>query len=304
MSSAALQAAPHQPTSLPALNPHPSAPEGYYARENLPSASPASSNRTSRRPSATCTVTGYPDQAPSSPMTSRTAMASPVPVAAVEYQHSPPSNRRRHEPPAAPPRTSSTQHSSRRAARAEERASSSPRAPNGEPSSSRHSQNGYDDSRTRRAQQQERGRQDSATISTTMPIRTNPTSTRSSSKQPSREASEVLNQIVVSQPEVDLAREQERQDEARALAEASVSAHDDYDDAVPPPIIASRDAPEEPSRRGGRSRHDHSKREKATKFGDYYLGSTIGEGEFGKVKLGWKQDGGVQVRIYYSAGSL
>ncbi|KAK8135959.1 kinase-like protein [Apiospora sp. TS-2023a] len=293
MSSAALQAAPHQPTSLPA-----SSPEGYYARENLPSASPASSTRPSRRPSATSTVTGYPDQTQSSPMTSRTAMASPVPVAAVEYQHSPPSNRRRHEPPTAPPRTSSTQHSSRRAARAEERASSSSRAPNGEPSSSRHSQNGYDDSRTRRAQQQERGRQDSATISTAMPIRTNPTpSTRSSSKQPSREASEVLNQIVVSQPEVDLAREQERQDEAHALAAASAAAHEDYDDSVPPPIVASRDAAEEPSRRGGRSRHDHSKREKATKFGEYYLGSTIGEGEFGKVKLGWKQDGGVQVAI-------
>jgi hypothetical protein len=25
------------------------------------------------------------------------------------------------------------------------------------------------------------------------------------------------------------------------------------------------------------------------------LGNTIGEGEFGKVKLGWKQEGGVQV---------
>ncbi|KAK8065876.1 hypothetical protein PG997_012623 [Apiospora hydei] len=294
MSSAALQAAPHQPTSLPALNPHPSGQEGYYARENLPSASPASSKRPSRRPSANSTVTGYPDQTQSSPMSSRTAMASPVPVAAVEYQHSPPSNRRRHEPPTAPPRTSSTQHSSRRAARAEERASSSSRAPNGDPGSSRHSQNGYDDARSRRAQQ-ERGRQDSATISTAMPIRTNPaSSTRSSSKQPSREASEVLNQIVVSQPEVDLDREQERQDEAHALAVAS--AQDDYDDAIPPPIGASRDAPEE-TRRGGRSRHDHSKREKATKFGDYYLGSTIGEGEFGKVKLGWKQDGGVQVAI-------
>ncbi|KAK8112191.1 uncharacterized protein PG998_008648 [Apiospora kogelbergensis] len=129
-----------------------------------------------------------------------------------------------------------------------------------------------------------------------MPIRTNPTSsTRSSSKQPSREASEVLNQIVISQPEVDLDRERERQEEAHALAAAS--AHEEYDDAIPPPIVASRDAQEEPSRRGGRSRHDHSKREKATKFGDYYLGSTIGEGEFGKVKLGWKQDGGVQVAI-------
>ncbi|KAH6692642.1 serine/threonine-protein kinase KIN4 [Plectosphaerella plurivora] len=50
-------------------------------------------------------------------------------------------------------------------------------------------------------------------------------------------------------------------------------------------------------RRGGRSRHEQGKREKAVKFGDYILGNTIGEGEFGKVKLGWKQAGGVQVAI-------
>lgn len=54
--------------------------------------------------------------------------------------------------------------------------------------------------------------------------------------------------------------------------------------------------PTEETRRGGRSRHDHSKREKQTKFGEFILGNTIGEGEFGKVKLGWKQEGGVQVR--------
>lgn len=122
-----------------------------------------------------------------------------------------------------------------------------------------------------------------------MPIRTQPSG---SSKQPSREASEVLNRVVVSQPEVDLERERERQGEALALQNA---APQDYDETVPPPISASREAPEE-NRRVGRSRHDHLKKEKGTKFGEYYLGSTIGEGEFGKVKLGWKQDGGVQVR--------
>jgi protein-serine/threonine kinase len=51
-------------------------------------------------------------------------------------------------------------------------------------------------------------------------------------------------------------------------------------------------------RRSGRSRHDHSRSHKATsKFGDFILGNTIGEGEFGKVKLGWKQDSNVQVAI-------
>ncbi|EWC48654.1 hypothetical protein DRE_01876 [Drechslerella stenobrocha 248] len=36
---------------------------------------------------------------------------------------------------------------------------------------------------------------------------------------------------------------------------------------------------------------------KETRFGNYVLGQTLGEGEFGKVKLGWRKDGGVQVAI-------
>jgi protein-serine/threonine kinase len=65
------------------------------------------------------------------------------------------------------------------------------------------------------------------------------------------------------------------------------------DDAAPPPVVQTGE-----ERRGGRSRHDHSRTQKGTtKFGDFILGNTIGEGEFGKVKLGWKQDSNVQVRI-------
>lgn len=96
---------------------------------------------------------------------------------------------------------------------------------------------------------------------------------------PSREASEVLNRMVVSQPEVDLEREQERMLEA-----------------VPKPVDQVQEIQEE-SIRGPRSRQDHSnsKREKSMKFGEYFLGNTLGEGEFGKVKMGWKQAGGVQV---------
>jgi len=132
------------------------------------------------------------------------------------------------------------------------------------------------------------------TMTNTIPIRTNPgTSTSSSSKQPSREASEVLNRMIVSQPEVDIERERERLDEA--IPHPVSNSHDargaEIDDAIPPPI------PQDDGRRGPKSRQDHSKKEKGTKFGDYYLGNTIGEGEFGKVKLGWKQDGGVQVAI-------
>lgn len=119
-----------------------------------------------------------------------------------------------------------------------------------------------------------------------MPIRTNAggSATASSSKQPSREASEILNSMLVSQPEVDIGREKER----LAMAQPQPSGHD-ADDAVPPPVSATG---------AQRSRQDHSsKREKHTKFGEYILGNTIGEGEFGKVKLGWKSEGGVQVAI-------
>lgn len=99
-----------------------------------------------------------------------------------------------------------------------------------------------------------------------------------------REGSEILKSVTVSQPEVDLERKQERQ----------AQAHQQYnvdDEAAPPAIVASA----EHAQRGSRSRHDHSKREKHTKFGEYILGNTIGEGEFGKVKLGWKSDSDVQV---------
>lgn len=112
-------------------------------------------------------------------------------------------------------------------------------------------------------------------------------SAQDATKSPSRETSEILSRLIISQPEVDVVREQERQQEAVPHA---------ADDAAPPPVI-SMNASQEEGRRGQRSRHDHLKRDKVQRFGDYYLGNTIGEGEFGKVKLGWKQHGGVQVAI-------
>ncbi|KAI1464400.1 uncharacterized protein F4812DRAFT_452992 [Daldinia caldariorum] len=332
MSSAALQSA-HQPAAISTLNTpspaagssnhqytpgqSPSRDDRYASRENANSP-PSSSKLPSRRPSgngasATSPIPTYPDQqAQSSSMTSRTALASPVPVAGspAEYERSS-SNRRRNEPPVAPPRTSSTQQTSsgvanpRRAARAEERAANSPRRTGD--GSSRSGANGqadparatYDDpsSRSRRpasqhlaqepVQRPSSNRDHRQTVTTTMPVRS---ATNASAKQPSREASEVLNRVIVSQPEDDIEREQERLNEAQAHSARRVT--DDDSQA----IIPANDLPEE-TRRGGRSRHDHSKREKGSKFGDYYLGNVIGEGEFGKVKLGWKQDGGVQVAI-------
>ncbi|KAI0853509.1 hypothetical protein F5Y00DRAFT_103132 [Daldinia vernicosa] len=323
MSSAALQSA-HQPAAIPTLNtPSPATAssnrqspsrDGRYAGRENANASPESSRRPSRRPSgnsasATSPIPTYQDQVQSSPMTSRSALASPVPVAGtpVEFERSS-SNRRRNEPPVAPPRTSSTQQGSssaanpRRAARAEERAANSPRRTGDGGRTSTGGQSdparaGYDDpsSRSRRAasqhlepaQRPSSNRDHRQTVTTTMPVRS---ATNASSKQPSREASEVLNRVIVSQPEDDIEREQERLNEAQTQSGRRVADEDSQ------ALIAANDVPEE-TRRGGRSRHDHSKREKGQKFGDYYLGNVIGEGEFGKVKLGWKQDGGVQVAI-------
>lgn len=210
---------------------------------------------------------------------------------------------------AVPPRTSSNHHhsnggsSSRRAApQPTERGTNSPRR---NPGDSSRDPNGIVDiaameevaaqaSRSRRANQtaQEQSQHSGNNRESRAPASArSPPAASSASKGPSREASEILNSILISQPEVDIERERERLAQAQPH-QISSGAHDD--EAAPPPVVAANDYGEE-ARRGGRSRHDHSKREKHTKFGEYILGNTIGEGEFGKVKLGWKQEGGVQV---------
>ena len=103
-----------------------------------------------------------------------------------------------------------------------------------------------------------------------------------------QDTTDILSRLVVSEPEVDVQRDKER------MAEA-VPHH--YQAQEP---IRGGDGEEEPvqhSPPGERRRQDHSqsKKEKNTRFGEYYLGNTLGEGEFGKVKMGWKQEGGVQV---------
>ncbi|KAL1872967.1 hypothetical protein Daus18300_004108 [Diaporthe australafricana] len=130
-----------------------------------------------------------------------------------------------------------------------------------------------------------------ASGSSSLPIRSQQTSS-STPQGPSREASEILNSMLVSQPEVDIDRSRARE----ALAQPHPAEIPD-EEPVSPPVVTSAEQHGEETRRGGRSRHDFSKREKHTKFGEYILGNTIGEGEFGKVKLGWKQEGGIQVAI-------
>jgi protein-serine/threonine kinase len=99
--------------------------------------------------------------------------------------------------------------------------------------------------------------------------------------------------LIASDPQEDLAREQARQAEARPHAPGT--------DITPVTGLGpvNSEGVDDGGRGAGRSRHDHTrdKTRKETRFGDYILGQTLGEGEFGKVKMGWKRDGGVQVAI-------
>lgn len=100
-----------------------------------------------------------------------------------------------------------------------------------------------------------------------------------------RGESQVINRVVVDDPAVDVRREQERQLEAV------------------PGLAVANNVTAENVKATPRSRQDYSQtsssagRRKETRFGEYVLGQTLGEGEFGKVKLGWKKTGEVQVAI-------
>ncbi|KLU81363.1 CAMK/CAMKL/KIN4 protein kinase [Magnaporthiopsis poae ATCC 64411] len=297
--------------------------EGYHANSQT---SDPPSQRQSRRTATTAPTdpptNSYQNSAPASqsnsPMSSRAAIASPVAVTTgnPEYHQTAASERRRHHAPSAvPPRTSSSQQpsgssgsSSRRSAAANERAQNSQRrAPDQRPATAdqMHASPGDQSSASSRRKERQhyapapsndssqRGGSSrdprASAPPATMPIRTQTgASSASSSKGPSREASEILHSMIISPPEVDIDREKERLAQAQPHPLASVHG---VNDAATPPVVPPAET------RGTRSRHDHSKREKQTKFGDYILGNTIGEGEFGKVKLGWKQEGGVQVAI-------
>ncbi|KAJ5146987.1 hypothetical protein N7526_000339 [Penicillium atrosanguineum] len=110
-----------------------------------------------------------------------------------------------------------------------------------------------------------------------------------------KETSAVINSVQVSDPVVDRTREQVRQEGASPAAIAPQDSAQNFGTAGTEPV-------EEGTRSGHRSRHDYSNngntiKRKETTFGTYILGQTLGEGEFGKVKLGWKRDGSIQVAI-------
>ena len=111
-----------------------------------------------------------------------------------------------------------------------------------------------------------------------------------------RENSTVINRIVVDDPSTDIARENARIADSRPHATGT-----DITPSGGLGLVGESGVPDSgrPST-GQRSRQEHlkgSSHRTEVKFGDYILGQTLGEGEFGKVKMGWKKDGGVQVAI-------
>lgn len=100
------------------------------------------------------------------------------------------------------------------------------------------------------------------------------------------EEGQIINRMVVTDPAVDIMREQERL--AEAIPGLDISGSSGVNDATPETAQRRRDY-------SSSATTPSSKKE--TNFGGYVLGKTLGEGEFGKVKLGWRRDGSVQVAV-------
>jgi protein-serine/threonine kinase len=342
MSSAALQTAPHQSTSVSAHSPVAAAPSNRpytsgssqsrdpYYNQNTSNASPSSNRRPTRRPSGNGASQNnsqspaqyYSPNPPSAPqMTTRpndsnhnSPSLQPPPTGG--YSSMSPGDHQRGVPPVVSARTSSNRNSTSAAAPGTERSSRRERRGDAANSPRAASHDGQQDRSDRQrsngntqangAAEDARSRRRAQQSGESLPHRPSgsrePRSQQSAMAQraaqtpggPSREASEILNRVVISKPEIDLDRERERMAEAVPSSPPS--------QATPRASeMTSSDGVEDSGRAGTRSRHDHAassgRKEKNSKFGDYYLGNTLGEGEFGKVKMGWKTNG-VEVSQY------
>ncbi|PHH68530.1 hypothetical protein CDD80_7444 [Ophiocordyceps camponoti-rufipedis] len=266
--SAALQAAAHQPPALASpplpspsgrgfMSPHSSPNREAYHANQTMTSSPSSRRPPSRRTS------GNGESASQQPRRS-----GPAKTQASDRR---PATADRPSVPVAPPRTSSSAHQAPPPRSGQQAAalSQQPQGPRPEPSSNtdankaKRASNPYPthDSPSRPLE------------GPSIPIRTHHQSPSS------RDAPDAFTSDALFDPRNN---------------RASYHGPSTHDMAAPSPSVAAADE----QRRGGRSRHDHSRGHKGTsKFGDFILGNTIGEGEFGKVKLGWKQDSSVQVAI-------
>lgn len=290
MSSAALQTAPHQSPALSSSSRQYTPSQSSPTRETYNAHSSAAASPSSRRPPSrkrsdnTAAALGASDIPASVPARSSAAASYSQP-----HQPSPLGDRAANMAPPAPPRTSSSYQngSSRKSSYVADKMASSPReAPRAEYHGD--TNGSYDAHKSRRPgatsfplQQDSPARQtnsrDGRKMDTSMPIRTNPADT--SRQQPRQaDAGETLGRIITNPEEANYHDSQLRESEP------------------------SSGSPEE--RRGERRRQEHSRSHKTSKFGDFILGNTIGEGEFGKVKLGWKQDSSVQVRTPSLQGRL
>lgn len=113
-----------------------------------------------------------------------------------------------------------------------------------------------------------------------------------------KESSTVINQVVVSDPAVRIESEQARQ--AGVQASPPIEGTTTTSTTTSGLVLVGSEGVDDGGRGKMRSRHDYngnSSKRKETTFGQYILGQTLGEGEFGKVKLGWKKDGSIQVAI-------
>ncbi|KAI4684631.1 uncharacterized protein J4E88_004072 [Alternaria novae-zelandiae] len=239
----------------------------YYQQQPPAAASPGTARRpTSRRPSNGA-----------SPNTPTSQNSPPMNTA--------PTTNGNGSGPMAPPRTSSH------------------RSPNTASASS--------SSQPSRTREESRRREKDSPRQTTTSTRAQPGHSRSATAigQPPvgtslpREESAVINRIVVSDTQDDIARAQARQGDG-----PSVTAGADLTPITGLSLVGSEGVDDggrggsgsgSGGAVGGKSRQDHSKSENAkrSKFGNYILGQTLGEGEFGKVKMGWKRDSSVEVAI-------
>ncbi|KAF7592037.1 hypothetical protein BBP40_000760 [Aspergillus hancockii] len=204
-------------------------------------------------------------------------------------------------PPVPPPRTSSTQRSH---GSSEKVSGSRHGKSKGDERSANHRERRRDDSRSRR--QASRTSEDPSRGGERVSSRSQAASSGAAPRRLEnsmeafpgqgtlvKESSTVINQVLVSDPTVDIEREQVRQTGTSVTPST---------DGTPTPGLGlvGSDGVDDGGRGGLRSRHDYNEnsvKRKETTFGQYILGQTLGEGEFGKVKLGWKRDGTIQVAI-------